>query len=80
MAMAHIAGVGMTRFGKQSERSVEDIGREALLAAMKDAGVSRNQIGEVFCGSTFGGSLIGQRILRYLVLTVIHIKIVEMAC
>jgi benzoylsuccinyl-CoA thiolase BbsB subunit len=78
--MAHIAGVGMTRFGKQSERTIEDIGREALLAAMKDAGVGRNQIDEVFCGSTFGGSLIGQRILRDLGMTGLPITNVENAC
>lgn len=80
MAMAHIAGVGMTRFGKQSERTVEDIGREAMLAAMKDAGIGRNQIDEVFCGSTFGGSLIGQRILRDLGMTGLPITNVENAC
>ena len=78
--MAHIAGVGMTPFGKQTERTIEDIGRQAMLAAMKDANVGRKQIDEVFCGSTFGGSLIGQRILRDLGMTGIPITNVENAC
>jgi benzoylsuccinyl-CoA thiolase BbsB subunit len=78
--LAHIAGVGMTRFGKQSGRTIEDIGREAMLAAMADANVGRKQIDEVFCGSTFGGSLIGQRILRDLGMTGIPITNVENAC
>ena len=63
-ALATIAGVGMTKFGKQPDRAIEDIGREALLAAMKDAGVGREAIDEVLCGSSYGGPLIGQRILR----------------
>jgi acetyl-CoA acetyltransferase len=77
---AVIAGVGMTKFGKQAERSIEDIGREALLAAMKDAGVGRADIEEVFCGSSYGGPLIGQRILRDLGMTGIPITNVENAC
>jgi hypothetical protein len=64
MTLAAIAGVGMTKFGKHGERTIEDIGREALIRAMKDAGVGRQDIGEVFCGSSYGGPLIGQRILR----------------
>ncbi len=77
---AIIAGVGMTKFGKQAERTIEDIGREALLAAMKDAGVGRDAINEVFCGSSYGGPLIGQRILRDLGMTGMPITNVENAC
>ena len=79
-ALATIAGVGMTKFGKQGDRTIEDIGREALLAAMKDAGVDRAAIDEVFCGSSYGGPLIGQRILRDLGMTGIPITNVENAC
>jgi acetyl-CoA acetyltransferase len=80
MTLAAIAGVGMTRFGKQPERAIEEIGREALLAAMKDAGVAREDIDEVFCGSSYGGPLIGQRVLRDLGMTGIPITNVENAC
>jgi acetyl-CoA acetyltransferase len=80
MTLAAIAGVGMTRFGKQPERTIEDIGREALIRAMKDAGVARDDIDEVFCGSSYGGPLIGQRILRDLGMTGIPITNVENAC
>jgi len=80
MTLAAIAGVGMTKFGKQPERTIEDIGREALLRAMKDAGVAREAIDEVFCGSSYGGPLIGQRILRDLGMTGIPITNVENAC
>jgi len=80
MTLAAIAGVGMTKFGKQGERTIEDIGREALIRAMKDAGVGREDIEEVFCGSSYGGPLIGQRILRDLGMTGIPITNVENAC
>ena len=80
MTLATIAGVGMTRFGKQAERTIEDIGREAFLRAMKDAGVARDGIDEVFCGSSYGGPLIGQRTLRDLGMTGIPITNVENAC
>jgi acetyl-CoA acetyltransferase len=78
--LAAIAGVGMTKFGKQAERSIEEIGRDALLRAMKDAGVARDGIEEVFCGSSYGGPLIGQRTLRDLGMTGIPITNVENAC
>jgi acetyl-CoA acetyltransferase len=80
MTLATISGVGVTKFGKQADRSVEEIGREALLRAMEDAGVARDGIEEVFCGSSYGGPLIGQRILRDLGLTGIPITNVENAC
>jgi len=80
MTLATIAGVGMTKFGKQADRTIEELGREALLRAMKDAGVARDGIEEVFCGSSYGGPLIGQRILRDLGMTGIPITNVENAC
>ena len=80
MSLAAIAGVGMTKFGKQPERSIEELGRDALTRAMKDAGVERGDIDEAFCGSSYGGPLIGQRILRDLGMTGIPITNVENAC
>lgn len=77
---AYISGVAMTRFGKQPERSIEQLGREALLKALKDAGIERRDVDEVFCGSLFGGTLIGQRILRDLGMTRIPVTNVENAC
>ena len=77
---AYISGVAMTRFGKQPERTIEELGREALLKALKDAGIERRDVDEVFCGSLFGGTLIGQRILRDIGMTRIPVTNVENAC
>ncbi|MBI4294122.1 MAG: thiolase family protein [Betaproteobacteria bacterium] len=80
MMTAYISGVAMTRFGKQPERAIEELGREALLKALKDAGIQRRDVDEVFCGSLFGGTLIGQRILRDIGMTGIPITNIENAC
>lgn len=81
--MAHvveIAGAGMVSFGQFPERSVEDMGASAVLAALSDAELGRAEIREVFCGSSFSGSLVGQRILRELGMTGLPITNVENAC
>ena len=77
---AYISGVGMTRFGKHPRRNIEDLAREALTKALSDAGIERRDVDEVFCGSSFGGTLIGQRILRDVGMTGIAITNVENAC
>jgi benzoylsuccinyl-CoA thiolase BbsB subunit len=75
----YVAGVGMTRFQKRADLTLEDLSREAVLEALDDVGPDV-RIDEAFCGSVFGGSLIGQRILRDLGLTGIPITNVENAC
>jgi len=46
MTLAVIAGVGMTKFGKQAERTIEDIGREALVRANQFSFGSRSVLDE----------------------------------
>lgn len=77
---AHVVGVGMVPFGKHRETSIEDLGRSAILAALADAGVERDVIQETFCGSGYGGGLLGQRILRDLGMTGMPITNTENAC
>lgn len=75
-----VVGVGMTPFGRMKERSFESIGQEAVLLALKDAGVERGQIDEVFCGSALTGRSMGQRVLRDIGMTGIPVTNVENAC
>src|SRR5262245_36134644 len=75
-----VAGVGMMRFGRYPDRSIEDMGREALLAALRDARITRRQVQETFCGTGYGGALLGQRILRDLGMTGMPVTNVENAC
>lgn len=79
-----VSGVGMTRFAKQPHRSVEDLGTEAVLAALADAGLSvsdaQKEVDAVYVGSGYGGPLVGQRILRRLGLTGRAVTNIENAC
>ncbi|MGI8559404.1 MAG: thiolase family protein [Solirubrobacteraceae bacterium] len=77
---AHIVGAGMVAFAKHPDVSMEDLGLRAVVAALNDAGVDRTAIDETFCGTAFGGSLLGQRILRDIGMTGMPISNVENAC
>jgi benzoylsuccinyl-CoA thiolase BbsB subunit len=48
-----VIGVGMSIFGKLSERSIIDLGAEAGLAALKDAGIHPKKIEVVYCANLF---------------------------
>jgi acetyl-CoA acetyltransferase len=79
-SQAHVAGVGMVPFRKWRDRSIESLGGEAVRAAIRDAGIRKEDVDEAFCGSTHGGSMIGQRVLRDLGMTGMPITNVENAC
>jgi acetyl-CoA acyltransferase len=59
-----IVGVGMTPFGKHPGRSLRDLVREAVDAALADAGVDRSVIDAVFAGNSAAGLLTGQESIR----------------
>lgn len=69
----------MTRFARHT-RTVEDLGHEAVLTALRRAGIPREDIEEAFCGSGYGGPLVGQRVLRGLGMTGMPITNLENAC
>jgi len=56
----YIVGVGMTTFGRHTERSLQSLGQEALDAALADAGAEIQDIGQVFYGGVTQGPLQGQ--------------------
>jgi benzoylsuccinyl-CoA thiolase BbsB subunit len=76
----HVAAVGMVPFGKHLDRTFEDLGRQAVLAALRDGGLRREDIDEVLCGTGFGGSLAGQRVLGRLGMTGVPVSNMENAC
>lgn len=59
----HIIGVGMTPFGKFADRSPDDLGQQAVLAALSDSGIAIADVQASFCGHVFQGMSMGQRIL-----------------
>lgn len=70
----------MTLFGKQPDRSLEELGGEAIGHALRDAGLGPDRIGAAYCGNALGGGAVGQRVLAHLGVGGIPVVNVEAAC
>ena len=75
-----VLGVGLHKFGRFPEKGLGDFGREAGLAALKDAGVDYKDIEAGFCGRVYDRVYAGLRTFGELGLTGIPITNVELAC
>ena len=63
MRQVHIAGIGMTRFAKQPDRSLKDLTAEAVTTALKDAGLTVADVQSAHFGNAVAGSITGQEML-----------------
>ena len=75
-----VIGVGMSRFGKQPEIDITDLAQAPILDALDDGGVACAQVQAAYCGSVFGGSGLGQKVLKGIGMSSIPILNVENAC
>lgn len=75
-----VIGIGSTVFGKFPERTVEELGQEAALAAIKDANISPRDIQFAHCATLYGDTVIGQRVLSRVGISGIEVVNVENAC
>jgi benzoylsuccinyl-CoA thiolase BbsB subunit len=75
-----VIGVGMTKFGRFPETSFEDLGREAIMNAIKDADIKPKEIEFGYCGNVYGGMCMGQRLLKEIGIADIEIINVDNAC
>jgi acetyl-CoA acetyltransferase len=86
MREVSIIGVGMTRFTKWLERSMPDLGHEAVWKAMQDANMGVKDIQVAYSGNTLGAQLtdikgeVGQRVLTEAGFYKIPIINVQNAC
>ncbi|MCL5957734.1 MAG: thiolase family protein [Chloroflexi bacterium] len=60
MRQVDVIGVGITGFGKHPEKSVVDLGSQAALEALRDAGIKPSDIGAGFSAIALGGRLFGE--------------------
>jgi acetyl-CoA acetyltransferase len=60
MSEIFVAGIAMTVFGRHLERSLEDLSREALNGALKDAGCEVGDLGSAYFASVTNGPFQGQ--------------------
>lgn len=75
-----IIGVGATVFGKTPEKLVTDMGKEACLAAIADAGMNLKDIQFAYASTEFGGAVIGERVLSEVGISGVEVLNVENAC
>jgi len=60
MEPIYIAGIATTVFGRHPERGLEDLAREALQGALKDANCEASQLGAAYYAGVTNGPLQGQ--------------------
>ncbi|KAI8439815.1 hypothetical protein MSG28_013482 [Choristoneura fumiferana] len=76
-----VVGVGMTKFTKPSpDRDYPEMGKEAVEAALSDAGVKYDIVQQAVCGYAKGDSTSGQRVLYQVGMTGIPIYNVNNNC
>lgn len=75
-----VVGAGMTQFGRQPDRPPQDLGREAVLAALEDAGIDPRRVEAAYCGHVFQGMAVGQRVMAEVGLAGIPVTNVENVC
>jgi len=81
MSEAYVAGVGMLKIGRYPARDPVDLGAEAALQALDDAGLGMRDVQLVVCGNLLQAmNMIGQRILQQIGQTGIPVINVTNAC
>merc|ERR1712179_106232 len=79
----YVIGVGMTKFekpGRRDDFDYPDMAKEAGLKALKDAGITYDQVQQATVGYCYGDTTCGQRALYQLGMTGIPIFNVNNAC
>jgi acetyl-CoA acetyltransferase len=77
----YILGVDMIKFGRFPDRRVADIGAEAALLALDDAGVTIQDIEALWCGNLMeAANMVGQQILQQIGQTGIPVVNCANAC
>jgi acetyl-CoA acetyltransferase len=75
-----VAGVGMCKFGRYPDKDYRDLGSEAVINALDDAGMEWKEIETVFCSNAYAGMAVGHNIASRIGRTGIPIVNVENAC
>jgi acetyl-CoA acyltransferase len=81
MSDVYVIGTDMIRFGRYPDRSVEDMGAEAALLALKDAVLGIRDMQALYCGNMGEANRnVGQRIMQHLGQTGIPVVNTANAC
>ena len=81
MSDVYVMGVDMIKFGRFPDRSVPNIGAEAALMALDDAGLGIQDMQALYCGNLGqANAMVGQRILQEIGQTGMPVVNVANAC
>jgi 3-oxoacyl-[acyl-carrier-protein] synthase III len=81
MRDVYVLGVGMIKFGRYPDKDVPQLGAEAALVALKDAGLTIHDVEMLVCGNLFqANAMNAQRILQQIGQTGIPALNVANAC
>jgi len=81
MRNVYILGTGMIKFGRYPEKTVPELGAEAALMALKDAGINIKDVELFASGNLYqANAMIGQRILQQIGQTGVPVINVSNAC
>lgn len=81
MSDIYVVGTDMIKFGRFADRTIEDIGAEAVLLALDDAGLGIGDIQALYCGNVGEANRsLGQRVLRHVGQTGIAVVNTSNAC
>ena len=81
MSDVYILGTDMIKFGKLSDRTVPQLGAEAALLALDDAGLTIQDMEALYCGNLMqANAMVGQRVLQQIGQTGIPVVNCANAC
>lgn len=81
MRNVYVLGTGMIKFGRYPDKTVPELGAEAALIALKDAGISIKDVEMFASGNLYqSNAMVGQRILQQIGQTGIPVINVANAC
>ncbi len=81
MRNVYVLGTGMIKFGRYPDKTVPELGAEAALIALKDAGVTIKDVELFASGNLYqANAMIGQRILQQIGQTGVPVINVSNAC
>lgn len=81
MSDVYVLGIDMLKFGKYPDRTFAQLGGEAALGALDDAGLTSRDVQAMYCGSVFGAyEMTGQAVMREIGQSGIPVTNVSNAC
>lgn len=72
--MVYVLGIGITPFGRMTDRTIDQIGKEAAISAIRDAGVAPAEIEAGFVANALGSMLFGDTTIGQTILSGINVR------